>query len=57
MRIHDVIVDVARSQSRSSFEIDISPPIFELERQSKAQNVGDANGHLSGILNFRYNFR
>ena len=30
---------------------------FELERRSKAQNVGNAHGYLSGIFNFRYNFR
>ena len=56
-RTHDVIDDVTRSQNRSNFEIDISPSIFELERRSKAQNVGNAHGYLSGILNFRYNFR
>ena len=54
--IHDVIDDVTRSQSRSNFEIDTSPSIFELERRSKAQNVRNANGYLSGIVNFRYNF-
>ena len=54
---HDVIDDVTRSQSRSDFEIYISPSIFELERRSKAQNVGNANDYLSGIFNFRYNFR
>ena len=56
-RTHDVIDDVTRSQSRSNFEIDISPSIFELERRSKAQNVGNAHGYLSDIFNFRYNFR
>ena len=56
-RTHDVIDDVTRSQSRSNFEIDISPSIFELERRSKTQNVGNAHGYLSGIFNFRYNFR
>ena len=40
-----------------SFEIDIYPSIFALERQSKAQNVGNTNGYLSGMFNFRYNFR
>ena len=55
--IHDVIDDVTRSQSRSNFEIDTSRSIFELERRPKAQNVGNANGYLSGIFNFRYNFR
>ena len=54
---HDVIDDVTRSQSRSNFETDISPKIFELERRSKAQNVGNANGYLYGIFNFWYNFR
>ena len=53
---HDVIDDVTRSQSRSNFEIGISPSIFELERRSKAQNFGNANGYLYGIFNFRYNF-
>ena len=43
-RTHDVIDDVTRSQGRSNFEIDISPSIFELERRSKAQNVGNAHG-------------
>ena len=38
-------------------QIDISPSIFELERRSKAQNVGNAHGYLSGISNFRYIFR
>ena len=54
---HDVIDDVTRSQSRSYFEIDISPSIFELQRRSKAQNVGNAHGYRFGIFNFRYNFR
>ena len=56
-RTRDVIDDVTRWQSRSNFEIDISPSIFELERRSKAQNVGNANGYISGIFNFRFNFR
>ena len=56
-RTHDGIDDVTRSQSRSNFEIDISPSIFELQRRSKAQNVEYAHGYLSGIFNFRYNFR
>ena len=33
------------------------PSIFELQRWSKAQNVGNADGYLSGIFSFRYNFR
>ena len=57
IHIHDVIDDVTRSQSRSNFEISISQTIFELERRSKAQNIGNANGYLFGIFNFRYNFR
>ena len=56
-RTHDVIDDVTRSQSSPNFEIDISPSIFELERQSKVQNVGNANGYFSGIFNFRYDFQ
>ena len=55
-RTHDVIDDVTRSQSRSNFESDISPSIFELERRSKAQNVGNAHGYFSGLSNFWYNF-
>ena len=54
---HDVIDDVIRSQSRSNFETDISPSIFELERRSKSQNVENAHGYLSGLFNFRYNLR
>ena len=52
-RTHDVIDDVTRSQSRSNIESGISPPIFELESRSKAQNVGNAHGYLSGLFNFR----
>ena len=55
--IHDVIDGGTRSQSRSNFEIDISPSIFELERRSKAQNIGNTHGYLSGVVNFRYNIR
>ena len=54
-RTHDVIDNVTRSQSRSNFEMGISSWIFELERRSKAQNVGNAHDYLSGIFNFRYN--
>ena len=52
LRTHDVIDAVTRSQNRSNFVIAISPSIFELDRWSKAQNVGNANGYLhstSGI--------
>ena len=57
IHIHDVIDDVTKSQNRSNFEIDISPSIFELQRRSKAQNVGNAHAYLSDIFSFRYNFR
>ena len=53
-RGHDVIDDVTRSLNRSTFKYDISPSIIELQRRSKAQNVRNANGYLSGIFNFRY---
>ena len=56
-RTHDVIDDVTRSQSWSNFEINISPSILELQRRSKAQNVGNAHVYLSGTFNFRYYFR
>ena len=56
-RTHDVIDDVTRSQSRSNFEIDISPSIFELQHRSKAQNVENAHGYIPGIFNFRCYFR
>ena len=52
-----IIDDVLMSQNKSNFEIDTSPSIFELERRSKAQNVGNASGYLFDIFNFRYNFR
>ena len=57
IHIHDVIDYVTRSQNKSNFEIDISPSIFELQRRSKAKNVGNAHGNLSGLFSFRYNFR
>ena len=28
--------------------------MFELERRPKAQNIGNANGYLSGMFNFRW---
>ena len=34
-----------------------TPSIFELKRRSNAQNVGNVHGYISGIFNFRYNFR
>ena len=51
---HDVIDDVTMWQSRTNFEIDKSPTIFELEHRSEAQNVGYADGYLSGMFNFRW---
>ena len=55
-RTHDIIDDVTRLQSRSIFLIDISPSIFQLERRSKAQNIGNTNGYIAGILNVPYRF-
>ena len=57
MCIHDLMEDITRSQRRSNFEIDISLLIFELEHPSKAQNVRNANGYLSGIFDIAYNFQ
>ena len=37
---HALMTSLMTSQSTSNVEIDISPSIFELERRSKAQNVG-----------------
>ena len=39
--VDDVTDDVMRPKSRSNFENGITPLIFELERRSKAQNVGN----------------
>ena len=44
--VDDVTDDVIRSKSRSNFEIIITSLIFQLERRSKAQNVGHALGFL-----------
>ena len=46
-----------RSKSRSNFEIAITPLIFELERRTKSQNVGNGLAYLSVWHNFRYNVR
>ena len=51
-RTCNVSDNVTRSESRSNFEIDISPSIFQLERPSKAQNIGNAHGDLAGLFNF-----
>ena len=42
---------------RSNFEIAITPSIVELERRTKAQNVGDSMAYRGIILNFQYNFQ
>ena len=55
-RTHDVIDDVTRPESKSIFEIDIYPSIFELQHRSKAQNIGNVNGYLFSISNFQYHF-
>ena len=45
------------SQNRSKSEIALTPSIFELERRSKTQNVGNDIAYLGEGLNFRYNYR
>ena len=45
------------SKSRSNFEIATIPLIFELERRTKSQNVGNGMAYLSVGPHFRYNFR
>ena len=44
-------------KSWSNFEIAITLSIFELERRTKAQNVGDSMAYIGIILNFQYMFR
>ena len=51
--VDDITDDVIRSKSRSNFEIVITSLIFELERRSKAQNVGHALGFFDDAFNFR----
>ena len=41
-------------KNRSNFEITITPSIVELERQTKAQNVGDNMAYRGIIHNFQY---
>ena len=55
--VDGIIDDVIRSKNRSKFEIAITPSIFELERRTKSQNVGNGMTYLGVGLNFRYNFR
>ena len=40
-------------KSRSNFEIVITLSIFELERRTKAENVGDSMAYIGIILNFQ----
>ena len=42
---------------RSKVEIAITPLIFELERRTKSQNVGNDMAYFGVRLNFRYNAR
>ena len=44
-------------KSRSNFEIVITLSIFELERRTKSENVGDSMAYIGIILNFQYMFR
>ena len=55
--VDGIIDDVIRSKYRSKFETAITPSIFELERRTKYQNVGNGMTYLGVGLNFRYNFR
>ena len=44
-------------KNRSNFEIVITLSIFELERGTKAENVGDSMVYIGIILNFQYMFQ
>ena len=44
-------------KSRSNFEIVFTLTIFELERRTEAQNVGDSMAYIGIMLNFQYKFR
>ena len=39
-----------------NFEIVITLSIFELERRTKAQSIGDSMAYIGIILNFQYKF-
>ena len=41
----------------SNFDKAITSSIFELERRTKSQNVGNGMAYLGVGLNFRYNYR
>ena len=45
--------EATRSKSRSNFESVITPSIIELQRRSKAQNVGNWTGYPDNITHFR----
>ena len=47
IRTHDVLDDV----TRSNFEIAISPLISQLDRRSKARNIGNAYSYIADIFN------
>ena len=55
--VDDVTDDVISSKSRSYFEIVITPSFFELERRTKAQNIGISMAYIDVGINFRYKFR
>ena len=46
----DVIEDIIKSKSRSSFWTSVTLLIFKLERRTNAQNVGKWTGYLDVIL-------
>ena len=50
-RVDDTIAEVIRSKNRSDFDIAITSLICELERRSKAQNVGHTLGYPDNVLN------
>ena len=45
--------EVTRLKSASNFESAITPSIFELERRSKAPDVGNWTGYLDNLTNLR----
>ena len=57
VRFHALMTSSMTSPCHKVGQSDIFSSIFELERRSKAQNVENAHGYLSGVFNFRYNFQ
>ena len=55
--VDDVTDDVTGLKSKSNFEIAINLLIFQIERRSKAGNIGTSMTYLDILLNCRYNFR